>query len=131
MRLQVRQLWRLVLVSPEWKLGLSLLWTVGSGVLASALVVEISTPRGLQWSRVPSAPSFYALVGLAVIVFFYSRAVYQHETTVERFRDDDYCKAYMRSQCLPEAAERYRKAIRDGEIGELEKAMSEVRRTLR
>lgn len=128
---QLKQACRAIMASAQWKLALSLLWTVASGVLASAFVVEISTPEGLHWSRTAHAPSFYALIGLAVVVFLYSRALYRHETAVDRFRDDTYCKAYMRSQCLPEAAQRYKKLIRDGDIGELEKAMGEVRRILK
>jgi hypothetical protein len=128
---QAKQIGRAILSSAEWRMALSFVWTVASGVLASAFVVEISTPEGVHWSRTYQVPTFYALIGLAVTVVFYSRALYRHETAIERFRDDSYCKAYMRSQCLPEAAERYKKLIRAGEVGELEKAMTEVRRILR
>lgn len=48
-----------------------------------------------------------------------------------RFSDNDYCMAYMRSQCLPEAAEQYKRKIRDGEGGELKQAMDELKKVLK
>ena len=112
-------------------MAFSLIWTVASGVLCSAFIVEISDSSGLHWSRCLQAPTFYALIGLSILVFLHTRAIYQHETSVERFLDDSYCKAYMRSQCLPEAAQKYKELIRSGQVGELEKAMNEFRRSLK
>jgi hypothetical protein len=73
---------------------------------------------------------FYALIALGVILFLYNRSLYRRDVAIERFLDDDYCKAYMRSQCLPEAARRYKELIREGNIGELKRAMDEVKRIL-
>jgi hypothetical protein len=120
-----------VLGSPRWRAFFSVAWTLSSGVLCSAFVAEISTPAGLKWSLALSVPSFYAMIGLGLAVFFHTRALYRHETRAERFIDEEYCTAYMRSQCLPEAAERYKALIRKGNIGELERAMEEVKRVLK
>ena len=68
---------------------------------------------------------------IALFVYVYYRAVYIYDKNVERFLDDDYCRAYMRSKCLPEAAERYKEIIRNGEGGELEEAMQEFERILK
>lgn len=127
---KIQQLKRTVFQSPALKTFFSALSLVATGVLASAFVVEINTPTGLVWSNFYRAKSFYGLFVLFLLLFFYNRALYEFETDVDRFLDKDYCTAYMRSQCLPEAAERYRQAIRTGAIGELERAMDELRRVL-
>jgi len=43
----------------------------------------------------------------------------------------DYCLAYMRSKCLPEAAEKYKEKIRGGEGGELLQIMAEFKKSLK
>ena len=122
---------KIVFTSPIWRAFFSVGWTLLSGVLCSSFVAEISTPKGLDWSHTLRAPTFYGLIVLAIGVALYTRSLYRYETAMERFLDDEYCKAYMRSQCLPEAAERYKELIRVGQVGELERAMNEVKKVLR
>jgi hypothetical protein len=55
---------------------------------------------------------------------------YKHEREIAKFLDNEYCVAYIRSQCLPEAAERYKELIRNGDVGQLEQAMAEIKRIL-
>lgn len=94
-------------------------------------MVEISTSDGLDWSEFYQAKSFYGLLATVVVSYIYNRKAYQYEREVERFQDDDYCRAYMRSKCLPEAAENYRELIRSGAKGELVKAMREFEKILK
>jgi len=61
----------------------------------------------------------------------YNRALFDHETNVLKFSDSEYCLAYMRSKCLPEAAEKYKEKIREGEGEEFLKIMAELKRSLR
>jgi len=71
------------------------------------------------------------LLLIVVIIYFYNRALFNHETSITRFSDSDYCLAYIRSKCLPEAAEKYKEKIRDGEGGELLQVMVELKKSLR
>jgi hypothetical protein len=121
----------LLLNSPGWRTVASVVSLLVSGILTSAFVAEITTSQGLAWRTAPERVSFYLLVGFGCISFAYNRAVFRYDTRVERFLDDDYCKAYMRSQCLPEAARRYQELIRAGDVGELRRAMDEVKRILK
>lgn len=119
------------LESPAWRTFFTVLGTIVSGVLSGSFVSEISTPHGLAWARFYASPSFYGLAVLSVIIYAYNRALYLHERDLSRFLDVDFCTAYMRSKLLPEAAERYKKLIRDGHGGELKHATDELREILK
>ena len=101
------------------------------GVLSGAFIAEISEPTGLQWKTFYWRKSFYGLVVLALFTYLYNRMVYSSEKDILRFADEEYCLAYMRSRCLPAAAERYSVMILTGNGGELERAMEEIRRILK
>lgn len=120
-----------VLESPGWKTFFSVVIPIVVGVLSGTFVAEISTPSGLDWAKSFHAWSFYGLVAMALATYVYYRATYLNEVEIERFRDDDYCRAYMRSKCLPEAAERYKEHIRTGDGGQLAAAMDEFERILK
>ena len=114
------------LESPGWKTFFSTVIPICSGVLSGTFVAEISGPNGFVWRSFYLTKSFWALVVLSLLMYFYNRMVYLHEREIKRFLDNDYCKAYMRSKCLPEVAEKYKQLIRDGRGGELKRAMEEL-----
>lgn len=120
-----------ILESPGCRTVLSAVIPVVAGVLSGTFVLEITAATGLDWRLFYKAPSFYALCVLILVIYWYNRELYLHEREIHRFLDSDYCIAYMRSKCLPEAAERYRELIRSGVGGELEQAMDELRKILR
>lgn len=120
-----------ILESPAWKTFFSAVIPIIVGVLSGTFVTEITTPSGLDWKSFYNTKSFYALLAISIVVYAYYRTVYLHEKDIEKFLDDDYCRAYMRSKCLPEAAERYKEIIRNGQGGELEAAMKEFERILK
>lgn len=127
-----KRLYELFLESPAWRTVFSVVLPILAGVFSGTLVAEITVPpNGISWVLLHKAKSSYVLVGLSLILYWYNRATYKHDRHVRSFLDTDYCRAYMRSKCLPEAAERYRALIRDGQIGEFEKAMREVNRILK
>jgi hypothetical protein len=101
------------------------------GILSGAFIAEISGPAGLRWGTFYLQKSFYALVVLAILTYLWNRLIYSYEKDILRFADEEYCLAYMRSRCLPAAAERYTVMILNGEGGELERAMEEMRRILK
>jgi hypothetical protein len=71
------------------------------------------------------------LLVTAAAIYWYNKAIYRIDRDVLKFADSEYCVAYVRSKCLPDAAEQYRIAIRTGNKGELTNAMSELRRILK
>jgi len=103
---------------------------VAVGVFSGALITDVTTPAGLLWSLAIRSSSLYVLVGLTGLSVVYSRLLYVHDREVTRFLDKDYCEAYMRSKCLPELAEKAQERIRNGQGGEFDAAMNEVRRAL-
>jgi len=117
--------------SPGLRTFFSAIIPIVAGVLSGSFVIEITTSSGLAWGVFYKARSFYALVALSLAIYWYNRALYLYEREVQRFMDADYCIAYMRSKCLPEAAERYKELIRNGVGGELKRAMDELSKILR
>jgi hypothetical protein len=120
-----------LLESPGWKTFFSVVIPAIVGVLSGTFVAEISDAGSLDWSVTFRAKSFYGLLAMAFLSYLYYRALYLYEREVLRFLDDDYCRAYMRSKCLPEAAERYKASIRSGDKGELVSAMKELEKILK
>ncbi len=127
----VRKIRDMILESPGWKTFFSVLIPIVVGILSGTFVAEITTPNGLDWSLFTKANSFYGLIAMVIISYLYHHEVYLFEREIERFLDDDYCRAYMRSKCLPEAAERYKELIRSGDKGELVSAMREFEKILK
>ena len=122
---------RYVLDSPACKTFFGFIMPALSGIFAGTLISEISTPEGINWKLIKTAKSSYALLLLIVIIYKYNRALFLREKEIRQFLDTDYCTAYIRSQCLPEAAEQYKRLIRDGQGGELKKAMDELKKILK
>ncbi len=120
-----------ILESPGCRTFFSAVIPIVAGVLSGTFVLEITTSNGLAWRIFYKAHSFYALFVLSLGIYWYNRALYLYEREVQRFLDADYCVAYMRSKCLPEAAQRYKELIRSGAGGELKQAMDELRKILR
>ena len=120
-----------LLESPVWKTVFSVTLPVIAGVLSGIFIAEISSAQGIQWKTFYKAWSFYGLLGLIIVVYLYNRALYLREREIMQFSDSEFCIAYMRSKCLPEAAERHKEMIRSGEVGELLKIMTELKESLK
>lgn len=120
-----------VLESPFWKTFISVILPILTAFFSGTLVVEITSGTGLNWKDILRAKSFYVLILLILFIYIYNRAVYLKDKETMRFLDNDYCVAYMRSQCLPEAAKRFKELIRDGQGGEFKQAMDELKKVLK
>ncbi|MDF2369359.1 MAG: hypothetical protein P1V21_01070 [Rhizobiaceae bacterium] len=120
-----------ILESPGWKTLFGVVVPIIAGVLSGTFVAEVSSSGDFLWAEFYESKSFYGLLFLAAITFIYHRALYFHEHKIEMFLNDDYCRAYMRSKCLPEAADRYKELIRSGNVGELTSAMEEFERIMK
>lgn len=121
----------IIIESPAWKTVFAFIVPLVAGVLSGLFVSEISSNTGIIWENFYKAKSFYGLLVLGLCMYFYNKAVFLHERELSRFLDADYCTAYMRSKCLPEAAERYKQLIRSGDGGELKQAMDELKKVLK
>jgi len=117
--------------SPGWKTFFSSVIPIFSGLFSGIFVFEITTVKGINWKTFYKAKSFYCLLLVILIVYIYNRALFLYEKKTLRFLDNDYCIAYMRSKCLPEAAEKYKELIRHGKGGELKQAMDEMKKILK
>lgn len=121
----------LIVESPGWRTVFAFIVPLAAGVLSGIFVAEITQNSVIIWKELYKAKSFYGLLILSLCMYFYNKAIYLYEREISRFLDADYCTAYMRSKCLPEAAERYKKLIRSGDGGELKQAMDELKKVLK
>jgi len=101
-----------------------------AAILAGTFVTEITVNGTIQWSQFYKTLSFYGLALQSILVYGYQRFLFSYERKVEKFADAVYCKAYVMSKCLPEMADKYIQMIRNGQGGDLKRAMDELRRSL-
>jgi hypothetical protein len=120
-----------VMESPGWKTFFSVVIPILTGVFSGSFILEITGQQGIEWLHFYKAKSFYALVVLTLIIFFYNRALYLREVETNKFSDVEFCVAYVRSKCLPEAAAKFREKIRQGQGGELIEVMEELKKSLK
>ncbi|WP_375583924.1 hypothetical protein [Cyclobacterium xiamenense] len=99
---------------PEVRTGIFILSVLLSGILCSGFITEITINGKLEWFTFYKTTTFWLLCAYAVLLYLYNRFIYLHEKNILRFLDDDYCKAYIINQCLPEITERYKKDIKEG-----------------
>lgn len=120
-----------IVESPSWRTMFSFVIPLLTGILSGAFVTEITVNGVVTWALFYKANSFYGLLILATCMYFYNKSIYLFEKQVSKFSDTEYCVAYVRSKCLPEAADRYRQLIRTGNGGELKQAMDELKKVLK
>jgi len=64
------------------------------------------------------------------MIYIYNYHMYKKESDISKFKDDDYCTAYIRSQCLPEIAAKYKETIKSGNISNLRDITAEIKRIM-
>ncbi len=120
------------LFKPIIKTIVFILSVVVSGVLCSGFILEISNGSSLIWSNFYKVKTFYLILLLSVIIYFYNKFIYKTEMNILKYVDNDYCRAYIRSQCIPEIVEQYKKSIHNGKnSSELKEYHSELKRLLK
>ena len=96
-------------------------------ILSGAFISEITINGILEWGFFYKARSFYFLLASCVLMYFYFRFQLERDESIEKFKDDEYCKAYMRKQCLPEMAKKANEWIKNGKSkGHLKDIMSDL-----
>ena len=129
--MSIRDINEKVIESPGWRTVFSFLVPVLTGVLSGAFITEITVKGIVTWGLFYKVSSFYGLLVTSICMYLYNKEVYLFEKQVSKFSDADYCTAYVRSKCLPEAAEKYKQLIRSGNGGELKQAMDELKKVLK
>lgn len=99
--------------SPLFRTIVGIVSLVVFGVLCGSFIFEITREGNLNWSYFYKAKSFYAILLSCFLVYLYYRFIFKDgEIKVNDFKDDDYCKAYMRREFLPELARKGRELIK-------------------
>ena len=105
--------------------------TIVSSILAGLFIYEITCTGNIAWKSFYKANSFYWILLWLLLMYFYNAILFKKEIDIIKFKDEDYCKAYIRSQCLPAVAARYRNAVRSGNTSELKDIASEIKRIMK
>jgi|SRR3989344_5568148 len=96
-------------------------------ILSGAFITEITHDGSLDWSFFYKTKSFYILIACCILMYFYFKFIFFIDQSVEQFMDDEYCKAYMRKQCLPEVAKKVNGLIKKGKsTDEVRNIMSDL-----
>jgi len=127
----ISKLFILIAKSPAIKTIIFCISTIISGVISGIFVYEITSSGKIDWHSFYKVRSFRFILAWLLIVYFYNLFLYRKESNILKFKDDDFCKAYIRSQCLPEIAAKYKDVIKSGDISSLKDLVSEVRRILK
>ena len=121
-----------IIISPGGKTFAFFMSVILSGIICGWFTTEISSSGTFKWKLFYKFPSFYALITYLLIIYLYNRYIYKKGKEMLNFLDDDYCKAYIRSQCMPELIEQYKKSIRQGDLPEgLNDIHKEIKRLLK
>ncbi len=113
--------------SPLFKTFVGVFSIVIFGILSGAFIAEITINGKIEWGSFYKATSFYLLLFCCLLMYFYFRLQFNFEESIEKFKDDEYCKAYMRKQCLPEMAKKTNKLIKKGrDKNQLKDLMSDL-----
>lgn len=118
--------------SPALKTTVSLVATLGAGFFTNTLVTEMTDPTGtINWGSFYETVSFYVLLVFVALTYLFHRQLYLHERRVDHFRDDEFCRAYAKSQLIPEQVELYRQLIRKGDTSSFKAAMASIEKVLK
>ncbi len=113
------------------KVSFNAILPIFTGVLSGTFVAEITVNGALEWREFYKSYSFYGLLVVVAVIYLYNKTLYGQQIEVERFSDKEYCMAYVRSKCLPEAAARFQELIRTGNGSELSQVMKELKDSLK
>jgi len=105
---------------------LDALIAIGSG----GIVYEMSSGGNIKWGSFYETKSFWILLVIILVYYFYRRFLYKYEKDILNFADDEYVKAYAMKEGLPELLEQTKRRMRDGKEGELTRTMEELQEAM-
>lgn len=128
----LRVIWQAYLASPIARLVTDSVSAVTLSLFTAQVRVVIAKPDGtLDWKALPSTIYFWVLVSIVAYTIFYRAASFRRDSTVEAFKDESYCKAYVRAQALPELARATAKAAGSGNSNDLVNAIEALKKTFK
>ena len=102
-------------INPTLKTIIFIITVVVTGILCSAFVTEINNVNyGIQWKYFYKYDSFYILLVIVAIDFFYNwiNSSYDYNE-IMKFSDDEFLKAYIRKNCAREIIDKVKSNIKD------------------
>lgn len=123
-----QQLFIKLALSPLAKISAPLIIQALSGVLAGVFIFDITKENHLVWTDSYKHWSFWLMLFLLMVNIWYFRQIKEAESNIDRFSDEDYCRAYMNHLCLPALAETVAEQIRAGNVNAYSEGMDIIRR---
>ena len=99
-------------------------------ICSGGFVYEISSSGRLEWGKFHDTNSFWVLLAVIILYYFYRKFLFNYEKDILNFADDEYVKAYAMREGLPELLEQTKRRMRDGKEGELTRTMGELEEAL-
>lgn len=100
--------------SPLFKTIIGVSSLIIAGILSNTFVAEITIDSEIHLNLFYKTKSFYFLLIFIVLIYFYYRFLWSIDKSTADFKDDEYCKAYMRKECLPQYAKKINELIKSG-----------------
>ena len=90
--------------------------TIISGVLCGAFITEITVNGKLDWSwnTLKHARFFWGLCIYIVLYLLYSTYFYNSEKNILKYRDLEFCLAYVTKAGLQHISDRWNQDVKDG-----------------
>ncbi|WP_280157465.1 hypothetical protein P5616_010635 [Priestia aryabhattai] len=90
-----------------------------SGILCGAFVNELTVNNKVQWLNAYKVLPTYLIAIYLIIVYWYTKLLYEERTEIMKFADNDYFAAYARRELLLEILLKSRELIRENRTNEL------------
>jgi hypothetical protein len=111
-----RELKAKLIISPSGKLLGFIISNILSALVLTGLVHSISDLEGnITWSKIFTTWYSLILIILILVYYFYLKAIYNVENDIEKYKDAEYCMAYVRMASLPEFSRNIREQLRKGD----------------
>lgn len=109
---------------PKTKAIVSVLTTVITGLLSSALITQITNNKGkLEWSKMTDKGTFYFICGLVVVSIVYNIFTTVEETNYRKSIDDHLLEKFVKDEGLSTLATEVNKAFKNGDKSKLSDLM--------
>lgn len=95
-------------------------------ILSGWFMIEITENGQIMWSMFYKSTSFYLMILSSFLMYFYLRLKFDDIESTERYKDKDYCLAFMRKHNLPAIVKRQSDIVKNGKTGELKNLISEL-----
>jgi hypothetical protein len=117
--------------SPLIRTIIDVLATTIISFFTGLLTFDITKDGEIIWTDLYRSWSCYILILSISLYCIYTKLTYDIDKDIQKFKDDDFCRAYVRSKCIPALANKYSDMIKNGNLDDLKQARSEVDRILK